>query len=78
MIYENKKIRENNNNLSLQINDMAKQFENMRKENISIKNELKEKTKLIKDMKLTIDIFHQELIKLQKQSNKNNNNNNNK
>ena len=32
---------------------MTKEFENMKKENIIIKNELKEKTKMIKDMKLT-------------------------
>ena len=54
---------------------MTKEFENMKKENIIIKKELKEKTKMIKDMKLTIDIFNQELNKLQKLSQKNGVNN---
>ena len=69
MIYENNKIKEKNNNLSSQINDMTKEFENMKKENIIIKKELQEKSKMIKDMKLTIDIFNQELNKLQRLSN---------
>ena len=47
---------------------MSKEFENMKKENMNIKKELKEKSKMIKDMKLTIDIFNQELNKLQKLS----------
>ena len=68
MIYENNKIKEKNENLSMQINDMTKEFENMKKENNIIKKELQEKTKMIKDMKLTIDIFNQELNKLQKLS----------
>ena len=68
MITENNKIKEKNENLSMQINDMTKEFENMKKENIIIKKELQEKTKMIKDMKLTIDIFNQELNKLQKLS----------
>ena len=68
MIYENNKIKEKNNNLSSQINDMTKEFENMKKENIIIKKELQEKSKMIKDMKLTIDIFNQELNKLQRLS----------
>ena len=52
----------------------------MKKENIIIKKELQEKSKMIKDMKLTIDIFNQELNKLQilsKKINENNNSNNN-
>ena len=49
----------------------------MKKENIIIKKELKEKSKMIKDMKLTIDIFNQELSKLQKLSKKIDENNNN-
>ena len=43
---------------------MTKEFENIKKENIIIKKELQEKSKMIKDMKLTIDIFNQELNKL--------------
>ena len=73
-------MKEKNDNLSMQINDMTKEFENMKKENIIIKKELKEKSKMIKDMKLTIDIFNQELNKLQiltKKKNENNNNSNN-
>ena len=64
----------------MQINDMTKEFENMKKENIIIKKELQEKSKMIKDMKLTIDIFNQELSKLQilsKKMNENNNSHNN-
>ena len=55
---------------------MTKEFENIKKENIIIKKELQEKSKMIKDMKLTIDIFNQELNKLQnlsKRANKDNN-----
>ena len=73
-------MKEKNDNLSMQINDMTKEFENMKKENIIIKKELQEKSKMIKDMKLTIDIFNQELNKLQilsKKINENNNSNNN-
>ena len=80
IIYENNKMKEKNENLSIQINDMTKEFENMKKENIIIKKELQEKSKMIKDMKLTIDIFNQELNKLQiltKKKNENNNNNSN-
>lgn len=68
MISENKEIKEKNENLSSQINIMSKEFENMKKENMDIKKELKEKSKMIKDMKLTIEIFNQELNKLQKLS----------
>ena len=57
IINENNKIKEKNENLSIQIRDMTREFENMKKENIIIKKELKEKSKMIKDMKLTIDIF---------------------
>jgi hypothetical protein len=71
MIDENKKIKEKNDSLSSQINVMSKEFENMKKENMNIKRELKEKSKMIKDIKLTIDIFNQELKKLQKLSKNN-------
>jgi hypothetical protein len=71
MIDENKKIKEKNDSLSSQINVMSKEFDNMKKENMNIKRELKEKTKMIKDIKLTIDIFNQELKKLQKLSKNN-------
>ena len=70
IIYENNLMKEKNENLSLQIVGMTKEFENMKKENIIIKKELQEKSKMIKDMKLTIDIFNQELNKLQKMSKK--------
>jgi hypothetical protein len=52
IIYENTKMKEKNENLSIQINDMTKEFENMKKENIIIKNELKEKAKMIKLLKI--------------------------
>ena len=71
MIDENKKIKEKNDSLSSEINVMSKEFENMKKENMNIKRELKEKSKMIKDIKLTIDIFNQELKKLQKLSKNN-------
>ena len=64
ILQENNIIKEKNNSLSIQINDMTKEFENIKKENIIIKKELQEKSKMIKDMKLTIDIFNQELNKL--------------
>ena len=65
IIYENYKIKEDNDYLNDQINNMTKEFENMKKENIGIRKELQEKSKMIKDMKLTIDIFSRELNKLQ-------------
>jgi hypothetical protein len=68
MIDENKKIKEKNDSLSSKINVMSKEFKEMKKENMNIKRELKEKSKMIKDIKLTIDIFNQELNKLQKLS----------
>jgi hypothetical protein len=71
MIDENKKIKEKNDSLSSKINVMSKEFKEMKKENMNIKRELKEKSKMIKDIKLTIDIFNQELNKLQKLSNNN-------
>ena len=52
IIHENNKMKEKNENLSMQISDMTKEFENMKKENIIIKKELQEKSKMIKDMKL--------------------------
>ena len=44
---------------------MKKEFEQIKKDNNEIKEELKEKTKYLKDIKLTMDIFSQELLKLQ-------------
>lgn len=65
IIYENYKIKEDNDYLNGQINNITKEFENMKKENLDIRKELQEKSKMMKDMKLTIDIFSRELNKLQ-------------
>ena len=65
ILHQNYKIKEGNNYLSDQINNMTREFENMKKENLDIRKELQEKSEMIKDMKLTIDIFSRELSKLQ-------------
>ena len=65
IIYENKQIKQKNEELSLQFENMKKEFEQIKKDNNEIKEELKEKTKYLKDIKLTMDIFSQELLKLQ-------------
>ena len=66
LIYENKKIKEKNAELSKQFDLIKKEFELIKKDNKDIKEELKEKSKHLKDIKLSIDIFSQELLKLQK------------
>ena len=66
LIYENKKIKEKNAELSKQFDLIKKEFELIKKDNKDIKEELKEKSKHLKDIKLSMDIFSQELLKLQK------------
>ena len=79
IIYENKQIKQKNEELSKQFENFKKEFEQMKKDNKFIKEVLKEKTKYLKDIKLTMDIFTQELLKLQSifKENENNNNTNN-
>ena len=65
MKIENKQIKQKNDELVKQFENMKTEFEQMKKDNNGIKEELKEKTKYLKDIKLTMDIFSQELLKLQ-------------
>ena len=65
IIYENKKIKQKNEELSKQFDLIKKEFEQIKKDNKDIKEELKEKGKHLKDIKLSMDIFTQELLKLQ-------------
>ena len=65
IIYENKQIKQKNEELSKQVENIKKEVEQMKKDNMDIKEELKEKTKSLKDIKLSMDIFSQELLKLQ-------------
>ena len=65
IIYENKKIKQKNAELSKQFDIIKKEFEQIKKDNKDIKEELKEKGKHLKDIKLSMDIFTQELLKLQ-------------
>ena len=65
IIYENKQIKKKNEELTKQFEVIKKEFEQIKKDNKDIKEELKEKTKYLKDIKLSMDIFSQELLKLQ-------------
>ena len=65
IIYENKQIKKKNEELTKQFEVIKREFEQIKKDNKDIKEELKEKTKYLKDIKLTMDIFSQELLKLQ-------------
>ena len=65
IIYENKQIRQKNAELSKQFDIIKKEFEQIKKDNKDIKEELKEKSKYLKDIKLSMDIFSQELLKMQ-------------
>ena len=71
IIYENKQIKEKNKELSQQFENLKNEFEKMKKDHKDIKEELKEKTKYLKDIKLTMDVFSQELLKLQNKYNDN-------
>jgi len=65
IIYENKQIKKKNEELAKQFEIIKKEFEQIKKDNKDIKEELKEKSKYLKDIKLSMDIFSQELLKLQ-------------
>ena len=85
LIRENVKLKKKNEELLSKINFISKEFNEIKKDNNDIKEELKEKNNILKKIKLTMDIFNQELIRLQNKmteyntnnNNTNNNNNNN-
>ena len=83
LIRENMKLKKKNEELLSKINFISKEFNEIKKDNNDIKEELKEKNNILKTIKLTMDIFNQELIRLQNKmienntNNTNNNNNNN-
>ena len=65
IIYENKQIKKKNEELTKQFEVIKREFEQIKKDNKDIKEELKDKIKYLKDIKLSMDIFSQELLKLQ-------------
>jgi len=82
LIHENMKLKKKNEELLSKINFISKEFNEIKKDNNDIKEELKEKNNILKKIKLTMDIFNQELIRLQNKMAENNgnykiNNNNN-
>jgi len=83
LIRENVKLKKRNEELLSKINFISKEFNEIKKDNNDIKEELKEKNNILKKIKLTMDIFNQELIRLQNKmaennaNNSGNNNNNN-
>ena len=80
LIRENVKLKKKNEELLSKINFISKEFNEIKKDNNDIKEELKEKNNILKKIKLTMDIFNQELIRLQNkmiENNANNANNNN-
>ena len=74
LLYENIKLKKKNEELISKINHISKEFNEIKKDNNDIKEELKEKNNLLSNIKLTMDIFNQELIRLQNQIVINNNN----
>ena len=83
LLCENIELKRKNEELISKINSISKEFNEIKKDNIDIKEELKEKNNIINNIKLTMDIFNQELIRLQNEiqvnkNSKNNANNNNK
>ena len=77
LIRENVKLKKKNEELLSKINFISKEFNEIKKDNNDIKEELKEKNNILKKIKLTMDIFNQELIRLQNKMIENNSNNNN-
>jgi hypothetical protein len=78
LLCENVKLKRKNEELISKINYISKEFNEIKKDNNDIKEELKEKNNMLNNIKLTMDIFNQELIRLQQQVKDNNQNNNNK
>jgi len=76
LLCENVKLKKKNEELISKINFMSKEFNEIKKDNNDIREELKEKNNTLKNIKLTMDIFNQELMRLQNQMKINNINNN--
>jgi hypothetical protein len=77
LICENIKLKRKNYELISKINYISREFNEIKKDNNDIKEELKEKNNILNNIKLTMDIFNQELVRLQNQI-KNNANEKNK
>ena len=77
LIHENIKLKKKNEELLFKINFISKEFNEIKKNNNDIKEELKEKNNILKKIKLTMDIFNQELIRLQNKMTEYNNSNSN-
>ena len=77
LIRENVKLKKKNEELLSKINFISKEFNEIKKDNNDIKEELKEKNNILKKIKLTMDIFNQELIRLQNKMTEYNNSNSN-
>ena len=77
LICENIKLKRKNDELISKINYISREFNEIKKDNNDIKEELKEKNNILNNIKLTMDIFNQELVRLQNQI-KNNANEKNK
>ena len=65
LLCENIKLKKKNEELINKINYISKEFNEIKKDNNDIKEELKEKNNTLNNIKLTMDIFNQELIRLQ-------------
>ena len=65
LLSENIKLKKKNEELINKINYISKEFNEIKKDNNDIKEELKEKNNTLNNIKLTMDIFNQELIRLQ-------------
>ena len=75
LLCENVKLKKKNEELISKINFISKEFKEIKKDNNDIREELKEKNNTLKNIKLTMDIFNQELMRLQNQMKISNTNN---
>ena len=71
LLCENIKLKKKNEELINKINYISKEFNEIKKDNNDIKEELKEKNNTLNNIKLTMDIFNQELVRLQNSINNN-------
>ena len=80
LLCENVKLKRKNEELITKINHISKEFNEIKKDNNDIKEELKEKNNILNNIKLTMYIFNQELIRIKNQikTNKNSISKNNK
>ena len=82
LIRENMILKKNNEELLNTVNSLQKGYDEVKNNNLNLKEELEENNKLLRDMKTQMIIFNKELNKLQNMKNENNNNflsnNNNK